>query len=156
MSLLFPLAIAALILTAMLASMHLVGAYALNPAWRMLDGPAYVTVKQAADKTFPRIAKPLMLATLGVTAAVVAVSIASGERFIALLAALTLLALIGTLVAILRGDLPINREMATWQASAMPVDWRETVRRWERFFEIRVVTTVVALAGMTTAVLTAG
>ena len=55
--------------------------------------------------------------------------------------------------AILRGDLPINREMAAWAADAPPSDWQRTRARWERFFAVRTVAATAAFGCVAIAVL---
>lgn len=153
MTLLLPLAVLALLLTGLLAGVHLAGILGLNPALRTLDGPTYVAVKTAADREFPRLARPLMLSSLAAALALAIVGVAEARAGVSTAAAIATAALVATLLAILRGDLPINQRMATWPAEGLPADWQEVRSRWERFFAIRVSTTLVAVAALAAAVL---
>ena len=66
------LAAFAAVLHTVSAGIHLFGVAALNPTWRELDGPAYLLVKQAADRRFPTLMRPITLLGL---AAVVALAV---------------------------------------------------------------------------------
>lgn len=132
-------------LVGLLAGLHLTGHVVLNPPLRSLDFGAYLAMKRELDHAAPKLAKPLMLAGLGVSALALAVALVSARPDVAIAFAVTSSALIVTLVAILRGDLPINRAMAEWDEAIPPSGWTEVRRRWEGFFLVRVVTTAVAL-----------
>ncbi|WP_372959223.1 hypothetical protein [Microbacterium sp.] len=132
-------------LVALLLGVHATGLFVLNPVLRSMEVRVYVPVKHAVDRTAPRLAKPLMLACLAVTTAALFAAVLTGAMISAVADAVALIALVVTLLAILRGDLPINRSMAHWSPDAPPADWRTTRTRWERFFGIRTATNLVAL-----------
>ena len=149
------LAVTALLLTALLAGVHLAGILGINPAMRSLDGPTYLAVKTAADREFPRLARPLMLASLAVGIAVLVTGVVVGAPGVTVAAGVSTAALVATLVAILRGDLPINVRMARWPADGLPTDWQAVRTEWERYFAVRVVTTLVAVVALGAAVVLA-
>jgi hypothetical protein len=132
-----------------LAGTHVVGALGLNPALRGLRGAVYVPAKQAIDVAMPRYARPVTQAGVVLAAALAVVAAVAGAAGIAGLAAVAAAFEIIGLVAVLRGDLPINRQMSTWDAASPPPDWRATVARWERFFLIRTVATTAAFVAVT-------
>lgn len=150
------ISVMALLTTGLLAGVHLAGGVGLNPALRSLDGPTYLAVKIALDREFPRLARPLMLISIAAGAAVVIAGVLAGRPTVTAAAAVATVALVGTLVAILRGDLPINVQMASWPADGMPADWQRVRARWERFFAVRVVTTSVAVVALAVALVAAG
>lgn len=156
MTLLLLLTVLALLLAGLLAGVHLAGILGLNPALRSLDGATYLAVKLAADREFPRLARPLMLSSLVAGVAVVAAAAVEGRPGVTAAASLATAALAVTLAAILRGDLPINQRMASWPTEGLPADWRDVRTRWERFFAVRVATTLIAVAALAAAVLLAG
>lgn len=135
-----------LVLVGVLCGTHVSGSAALNPVLRSLDGGPYIELKQALDRAYLPIARPLMLSSLVATAALVVVSSLRSRPAIAVLAALALLGLLLTFAAILRGDLPINRLMASWRSAEPPSGWQEIRARWERFFAVRTVATTASLA----------
>ncbi|MGM7699799.1 hypothetical protein [Microbacterium sp. A84] len=141
----FALSLTALVLIALLLGVHLTGYFALNPALRMMDASVYIPVKRAIDLTAPRLAKPLMLSCLAVTAAALIAAAFTGAVIVVAADAVTLAALVLVLLAILRGDLPINRGMASWSADEPPAEWRTIRARWERFFGLRVAANTLAL-----------
>ena len=63
-----------------------------------------------------------------------------------MLAVVGLLALISVLASILRGDIPINQQMATWTAATLPANWVHPRRRWETFLLVRTLANLVAVA----------
>jgi uncharacterized membrane protein len=75
----------------------------------------------------------------------VVAAVVTAHVTIAVLGGVALAGLVGTLGAILRGDLPINRRMSTWQAARPPADWQRVRARWELFFTVRTMTSGVAL-----------
>lgn len=145
------LTVVALLLAGLLAGIHLAGGVGLNPALRSLDGPTYVIVKTALDREFPRLARPLMLASLAAGLAVVVTAAVTGRSDVVIAAGTATVALAGTLVAILRGDLPINRRMARWPVDGLPAEWQAVRARWDRFFAVRVATTLIAVTALAVA-----
>ncbi|HEX8498410.1 MAG TPA: hypothetical protein VF661_14540 [Actinomycetales bacterium] len=142
----------AVVLLGTSAGVHVCGAAALNPALRALDAPAYVAVKQSADRCFPVLMKPLTLAGLAALLLQGVLAGLTGRADVAALAAVGLLAATAALVAVLRGDLPINERMAGWTSAQPPTDWQTWRNRWERYFLARTLATVTAflaaLAGL--------
>jgi hypothetical protein len=96
--------------------------------------------------------KPLTLSGLAALLAQALLAALDGRGAVAALATAGLVAALVALVAVLRGDLPINRRMAGWEGDAPPADWRAWQVRWERYFRLRAVATAVAflaaLAGL--------
>lgn len=150
------LAVVAAALHAMSAGIHLFGVAALNPTWRALDGPAYLLVKQAADRRFPALMRPFTLLGLAAVTALAVAAAATGRGSTAVPAAVGAVAAVVGLVAVVRGDLPINQRMATWTAAALPADWREERHRWERWFAVRTAAAVVAAAACLAALVAVG
>lgn len=141
----YHLAIVALTLSSLLCGMHLFGAFALNPMLRKLDADEYVRQKQSADIEAPRLAKPLMIATLIAAIASTAAAHIDGEVVSLVATGIGTASLIVVFVAIVRGDLPINQQMALWQPDNPPADWGVLRDRWERFFLLRVGANVIAV-----------
>jgi len=50
---------------------------------------------------------------------------------------------------------PINNRVAAWNLDALPPDWREDRRRWDRLHAFRVVILLVALISLVFGILTA-
>ena len=134
----------AVVLLGTSAGVHVGGVAALDAALRALEPPAYVAVKQAADRCFPPFMKPLTLAGLGALLALTVLGALDGRTAVAALAGLGLLAAVSALVALVRGDLPINERMAGWAPDDVPADWASWRSRWERYFLLRTIGTVVA------------
>ena len=144
-----------LALVGLLAGVHLTGQFILNPPLRELPFGPYLTMKRLLDRDAPRLAKPLMLAALASTAVSVVIATVGGELATIAGTSIALTALIVTLVATIRGDLPINRAMAKWDEAAPPSDWKKVRNRWERFFLLRVVTTSIAVCAVLAALIAA-
>lgn len=140
--------LAAVLLLGTSAGVHVCGVAALNPALRALDAPTYVAAKQAADRHFPALMTPLTLAGLGALLAQTVLGAIDDQALVAALAAVALLAAVTALVAVLRGDLPINQRMAAWTRDDPPADWTTWRSRWERYFLLRTYATVAALAAL--------
>ena len=128
----------------MSAGIHVLGVVALNPSWRTLGPSTYVEVKQAADRRFPVLMRPLTLAGLVAPALVVGLAVAAGAAALAAVAGAALVAAAVGLVAVVRGDLPINQRMATWSVVDPPADLAAERTAWERWFAVRTAATAVA------------
>lgn len=148
----FIFSLMALVLVALLLGVHLTGYLILNPALRRLEAALYIPVKQSVDSTAPRLAKPLMLASLALTAAAITAGALEFIPAVEFAAIAALLAPLVTLWAIVRGDLPINREMAHWSVESPPPHWRAVRTGWERFFGLRVAANTLALLALGAAV----
>ena len=144
----FILVLVALVLTAMLLGVHLFGVLAMNPAMAALDVDVYIRTKQSFDVIVPRFARPLMLGALIATAASLLFAILWLDVGAAIACGVGLVALTVALLAILRGDLPINQTMAGWSPDAPPDGWRQVRARWELFFAVRTVANAVALLAL--------
>lgn len=150
----FLLVLAAMVLVAMLLGVHLFGQFAMNPAMAAVDAVTYIRVKRSFDLVVPRFAKPLMVAALVATAAALVAAL-SLEAHVAVACGVGLVALVVTLLAIVRGDLPINRAMAGWSPEAPPEDWQRVRARWELFFAVRAAANALALLALIVAVVPA-
>jgi hypothetical protein len=156
-ALLVVVAAVAVALHGMSAGIHVLGVVALNPSWRTLGPAAYVEVKQAADRRFPVLMRPLTLAGLLVLVLVTLLGALAGAVAVAVLGGVGLAAAVVGLVAVLRGDLPINQRMATWSVTDPPADLVAERDRWERWFAVRTAaTTVAAGASIVALVLASG
>ena len=150
--LLLSASLVAVVLLGTSAGVHVCGLVALNPALRELEAPAYVAVKQSADRHFPALMQPLTVAGLIALLAQAVLGLLDGRAVVAALATTGLLAALVALFAVLWGDLPINKRMAGWQGDEPPADWRTWQVRWEGYFRLRTACTAVAflaaLAGL--------
>jgi hypothetical protein len=156
-ALLVVVAAVAAALHGMSAGIHVLGVVALNPSWRTLGPATYVEVKQAADRRFPVLMRPLTLAGLLVLVLVTLLGALAGAVAVAVLGGVGLAAAVVGLVAVLRGDLPINQRMATWSVTDPPADLVAERDRWERWFAVRTAaTTVAAGASIVALVLASG
>jgi uncharacterized membrane protein len=78
--------------------------------------------------------------------------IASGSSKLLLTASiLWLLTIVFTLIF----PVPINNRIAGWKLEALPANWREERRRWDRLHAIRVVVLLIALVSMVSGILAA-
>ena len=136
--------VAAIVLVGLLAGIHLAGIGGLNRALRALPAEVYIVTKQSMDREMPTLAKPLTIAALLAMAGSVATAAVSGAVVVAVLAGAGTLAGLVALVAVLRGDLPINERMDAWDPAAPPADWQRWRERWEGAFVVRAAALLLA------------
>lgn len=149
------LVVVSLVLTGLVAGTMTVGLVAVRPALRSLPTTSYVQVKQAFDISYPKLMKPLQIVSLVVTAALAIAAGVDGETTCAVLAAIATVAVLTNIIVTVRGDLPINNAMATWQPEAPPSDWQSQRARWDFFNTIRTSAAVIALVLLALAATTA-
>lgn len=143
--------VAAIVLVGLLAGVHLVGIGGLNRALRALPADVYITTKQSMDRELPTLAKPLTIAALLAMAGATTTSAVSGAAGVAALAGAGTLAGLVALVAVLRGDLPINELMDTWNPADPPADWQRWRERWEGAFVVRATALLLAFGSLVAA-----
>jgi uncharacterized membrane protein len=139
------LAVVALVLAGLVAGTLAVGLVAIRPAMHSLPVGSYITVKQAFDVSYPRFMIPLQLSTLVASLALTIAAAVDGSTAPAALAGAGFVLLLANVVVTVRGDLPINVAMASWQPDAPPADWERHRVRWDRFNTIRTGAAVAAL-----------
>jgi uncharacterized membrane protein len=146
------LSVLALVLTGLVAGTLTAGVVAVKPALHSLSPTSYITVKQAFDRSYPRLMKPLQLTALAACLALTAAAAADGAgRCATWSGSATLLVAVNILVTV-RGDVPINILMASWRPEAMPIDWQRHRTRWDIFNNVRTLAAVVALVLLSLAV----
>ncbi|MBC3761510.1 anthrone oxygenase family protein [Quadrisphaera oryzae] len=145
--------------TGLVAGVHLSG-LPLAEALRTLGPADYTTTKRALDVSYPKLMKPLLLASLALLAASLAAQALAERRGTAASSGVALAAGVVVLVAVLRGDLPLNEQVAGWDPLAPPAGWEAVRADWERWFAVRTTASGVAftaaLAALVTAVPAAG
>ncbi|MEH3075754.1 MAG: hypothetical protein PGN11_03625 [Quadrisphaera sp.] len=153
------LAALSVVSTGLVAGVHLSG-LPLAEALRTLGPADYTTTKQALDVSYPRLMKPLLLATLALLAASLAAQALAQRRGTVASSGVALAAGLVVLVAVLRGDLPLNEQVAGWDPLAPPAGWEAVRADWERWFAVRTTASAVAftaaLAALVTALRTTG
>jgi hypothetical protein len=137
-------AIAATVLVGLLAGVHLTGIAALNRALRALPASTYIQVKQSMDRELPRLAAPLTISSLAAMLGAAITAALAGCTAAAIVAGFGTVAGLVALLAVLRGDLPINKQMDTWDPATPPADWQVLRHRWERFFQVRAIAVLTA------------
>lgn len=70
---------------------------------------------------------------------------ARGSQTAGLLTTLGTLTLAGVVIVTLTINVPIDMKIKKWKVGALPADWQEIRRQWQRFHTLR---TFLALAGM--------
>jgi uncharacterized membrane protein len=117
-------------------------------AWRTLPARSYVALHQALNRTAEPY-MPMLAATSIVGATVLLFSwLASGALLSAALAGVTTLGLIAFVLVTARGNVPINRRVATWSASAPPLYWAVLRDRWIRLHRLRTLAAVTAFLAL--------
>jgi hypothetical protein len=117
---------------------------------RAMSGPEWLTTQQAyrdfgraAGVTFPA----LLLSTLATLVLV------RERRPIALLTALGAGATATTVAIWARFNQPVNREISSWRADALPPNWAERRDQWEYAHAVSAACHAVSLATLTAAAL---
>jgi uncharacterized membrane protein len=112
-----------------------------NPA--NLSGATYVEFFQALDRG---IAIPIAVTGIGgvVLAGICAMLFRSDRRVFYLLLATCGFCLVANLVTIFV-NLPINGQIATWNPTALPTNYRELLTRWWQWHHVRLVALLAAM-----------
>ena len=128
-----PVSVLAVVLVGLIAGL-LVGTAIEQKTLEVLDGPAWITARQSTDAVFSRVLPWWWNSTLLML--FFAYLNRGGARGMFLVGGLLLLAGIVVTVAI---EVPMNKQVVTWDAGAMPAGWVAVRDRWWRFHVVRTV-----------------
>jgi uncharacterized membrane protein len=138
-TLVVPVSFVGVVLVGLIAGL-LVGTAMEQHTLRNLSGPAWVAARHSIDALFSRVMPWVWNATLMIL--LVAAGVNAGRaRWLFLAAGLILLVAIVVTVAV---EVPMNKEVAAWDAQAVPAHWASVRDRWLQFHTVRTVMGVVA------------
>ena len=131
----------ALVLTSLSMGVHFGTWLTEAPIRETRSGPLFTEVQQGRDRVAARI-MPILgnLAILSVAVYAVLVR-ATPWAFVLTLVALVLL--IGDMTVTLAGNVPLNKQVQSWNVAAPPPEWANLRDRWEKFHTIRTVLIVL-------------
>jgi len=141
----------ALVSTGLIAGIFLGHRAGVSRASTRLTPSGFIQLQQIIHQIFQRMMPPLVLAAvLGtLTWTVLLQSHGSVIAFWLLVpASLSLLIAAGLTRAV---NIPINRQLMTWNSEAPPPEFPQVWRRWERIHSIRTVLALIALVCQTLA-----
>jgi uncharacterized membrane protein len=113
---------------------------------RLLFAQSVQEIVKVAKREFPPLAFAALVASI-VFAVVVRDD--SGPFVLALVTALSMLA---TIVVTVRGNVPLNIQIEKWSPTDPPSGWEDVLRRWMRFNLIRTAAAVLGFAALAAAV----
>jgi hypothetical protein len=134
----------ALLLTALSMSVHFGTWLTERPIRRTQSGPLFVEVHKGRDDVAARVMP--ILGNAAIVFVVLATFFARTVPAAFLLSVLGLVLIIGDMAVTLKGNVPINRVVQSWQPDAPPPEWREIRDRWERLHSIRTALIVAGFA----------
>ena len=102
-----------------------------------LDAVAYVATHQATSLRATRYMTPLTLLSLISAGGLLVESWRAGQSAGALLAGGALLCAAAVVVVSISLSVPMNRQIAVWDAAAPPTGWMQTRARWMRVHKVR-------------------
>lgn len=124
--------VVAVILVGLIAGL-LVGTAIEQKTLEVLDGPAWIKARHSTDAVFRRVLPWWWNSTL-LMLFLAAYLNRGGARGMFLVGGLLLLAGIVVTLAI---EVPMNKQVAGWEAGAMPAGWMAVRDRWWRFHVVR-------------------
>ena len=129
-----PVSVLAVVLVGLIAGL-LVGTAIEQKTLEVLDGPAWITARHSTDAVFSRLLPWWWNSTL-LLLFFAAYLNRGAARWMFLVGGLLLLAGIVVTVAI---EVPMNKQVVTWDAQALPANFVAIRDRWLRFHVVRTV-----------------
>jgi len=129
--------------TGIVAGAFTIGTFAMHPAAARLDPAHHIIFRQELIRRLSRFLPPFMLTPLVVVP--LAMTLCRSSIAVSVAAASLVLSLttVGITVMI---NAPLNRQFAKWTPEALPSDWPEDIRRWDRAHTLRMTTAAGAFA----------
>lgn len=125
----------ALVLTALSMAVHFGTWLTEAPLRETQSGTIFTEVQKGRDRVAARIMPVLeSAAILSVAACVVLVRSVPGALALSLIG---LALIVGDMAVTLACNVPINKQVQSWNAAAPPPNWAELRDRWEKFHTIR-------------------
>jgi len=126
---------AAIVLTALSMSVHFGTWLTEAPIRATSSGAVFTEIQKGRDRVASRVMPILGSAAILLVAACVFLSRTVSIAFALSLAGLVLIA--ADMAVTLVCNVPINKQVQSWNVSAPPPDWAELRDRWEKFHTIR-------------------
>jgi hypothetical protein len=121
---------------------------ALSEAQRALSASAYIELRQRVNPVMSRRV-PIIYGSAVATALLVLVLAShAGDRLVLGTTAVAFACLIADVVLMMRENLPINRVVDRWSATAHPPDWAAYRTRWFTIFGYRQTALLLGFASL--------
>jgi hypothetical protein len=131
------------------ASQPLAYGIALTAAQRALSASAYVELRQRINEVMTRRVPVIYLATLLTSAGSLVLSWHAQNWNVFTTTAIAFVCLVTDMALMLRENVPINKVIDRWSATAPPADWETYRNQWFFVFRFR---QVILLLGFTSIV----
>lgn len=140
----------AIVLTSLSMGVHFGTWLTEAPLRETRSGALFTEVQQGRDRVAARI-MPILgnAAILSVAACVFLVRAVPGAFALSVIA---LVFIVGDMAVTLVGNVPINKQVQSWNVAQPPAEWAELRDRWERLHTIRTVLIVSGFALLVAAV----
>ena len=135
---------AALVLTSLSMGVHFGTWLTEAPLRETRSGALFIEVQQGRDRVAARVMPILENAAILSVAACVVLARAVPGAFALSLAALILI--IGDMAVTLAGNVPINKQVQSWEVASPPPEWASLRDRWEKLHTMRTVLIVCGFA----------
>ncbi len=142
-----------LLTTGVMTGLFVMGTVVVEPAVEQLPSVAHLLLRQQLIPRLQRLAPPLMISVL-LCSVFVTVWGSKGISQVFLGGSSLLSAFI--LLTTFFGNVPLNEQFSAWEASALPLNWRERVARWSLFDRVRCVASLAIFGLQLTALLWGG
>ena len=134
---------AALVLTSLCMGVHFGTWLTEAPLRETRSGALFTEVHQGRDRVAARVMPILGNAAILVAACVVLARAVPGAFALSLAA---LILIIGDMAVTLTGNVPINKQVQSWEVAAPPPEWAALRDRWEKLHTMRTVLIVPGFA----------
>lgn len=134
----------AIVLTALSMAVHFGTWLTEAPLRETRSGELFTEVQQGRDRVAARIMPILGNAAILSVGVCVVLMRAVPDAFA--LSLIALLLIVGDMAVTVIGNVPINKEVQSWNVAAPPAEWAELRDRWERLHTIRTLLVVSGFA----------
>ena len=125
---------------------------AMSNVSKTMNATAYIQTRQLLDKNLKTSLPAVYYATLLASIALTAFCVTNPSGILFLASIISLLALVADIVLTLKGNVPLNKIINSWNECEYPADWDRYRAKWLAVYNIRQVVNlagfIVLLAGM--------
>lgn len=133
---------------AMIASQAFMYILSLKQVQLSLGATAYTEIRKLIDLSMRASFKYVIYAALLANVLLVIATIKTPGSLVFIAATIALLALVAEITLTLKGNLPINDIINTWDANTIPANW-ETIRaKWFTVFQYRQIASITGFVSL--------
>jgi hypothetical protein len=139
-----------LILYAVVISQSFFYILAMSSVTKSMQPATYIESRQLLDKSLQHTLRIVYYLALASSVLLVSFCVTNPSGILFICTIIALISLVADIVLSLKGNVPLNKIINTWSASAYPSNWKEYRAKWLSIYSIRQVANIIGFVSLLT------